>query len=104
MTLEELEEHLDPIEEARKVAQEQLTAIEGRCQRLEELEHDRDALLERYAGMVPEALESVGPEERHRIYKMLRLKVLAYPEARLLVSGVLDTGHAVCHYEPSSKW
>ena len=37
----------------------------GRCyleegrQRLEELEHDRDALVERYAGAVPEALEKL---------------------------------------------
>ena len=79
-------------------------AIEGRCQRLEELEHDRDALLERYDDMVPEALDSLGPEERHRIYKMLRLKVLVHPEARLEVSGVLGAGHPVCLYEPSSKW
>jgi site-specific DNA recombinase len=104
MTLDELEEHLKLIEEARKVAQEELVAIEGHCQRLEELEHDRDALLERYAGMVPEALDSLGPEERHRIYKMLRLKVLVYPEAHLEVSGVLGAGHPVCLYEPSSKW
>jgi hypothetical protein len=103
MTLDELEEHLKRIEEVRKAAQEELVAIEGCCQRLEELEHDRDALLERYAGMVPEALDSLGPEERHRIYKMLRLKVLAYPEARFEVSGVLGAGPAVCLYEPSWK-
>ena len=71
---------------------------------MEELEHDRDALLERYAGMVPEAIDSLGPEERHRIYKMLRLKVLTYPEAPLEVSGVLGAGQPVCLYEPSSKW
>ncbi len=71
---------------------------------MEELEQDRDALLERYAGMVPEALDSLRPEERHRIYKMLRLKVLVYPEARLEVSAVLAAGPAVCLHEPSSKW
>jgi hypothetical protein len=103
MTLDELHERLKRIEEIRKIAQEELAILEGRCQRLEELEHDRDALLERYAGMVPEALDSLGPEERHRIYKMLRLKVLVYPEARLEVSGVLRTAPAVCLYEPSSR-
>ena len=92
------------IEQARKIAQEELAALEERSHRLEELEHDRDTLLELYAGMVPEALDSLGPEERHRIYKMIRLKVLAYPEARLEVSGVLGAGHSVCLYEPSSMW
>ena len=57
MTLDELDEQLKRIEETRKIAQEELAALEGRCQRLEELEHDGDALLERYAGMVPEALD-----------------------------------------------
>jgi hypothetical protein len=86
---------LKRIAETRKIAKEELAALEGRSQRLEELEHDRDALLERYAGMVPEALDSLGPEERHRIYKSLRLKILAYPEARLEVSGVLGASYPV---------
>ena len=64
----------------------------------------RAKLLEGYAGMVPEALDSLGPEERHRIYKMLRSKVLVYSEARLEVSGALGAGHPVCLCEPSSKW
>jgi hypothetical protein len=39
------------------------------------LEHDRDTLMESYAGSVGEALEDLSPEERHRVYKLLRLEV-----------------------------
>src|SRR5687767_7141647 len=91
-----LPSQLKRIAETRKIAKEELAALEGRSQRLEELEHDRDALLERYAGMVPEALDGLGPKVRHRMYnKLLRLKILADPGARLEVSGVLGAGHPV---------
>jgi hypothetical protein len=36
---------------------------------LAELEHDRDALLERYAGLVPEALDALEAEELHRFIR-----------------------------------
>ncbi len=81
----------------------ELTPLEGSRRRLEVLEHDQEALMERYAGLVPEALENLIPEERHRIYKMLRLKVLVHPDARLEVSAVLGTAQEVCLYEPISK-
>jgi DNA invertase Pin-like site-specific DNA recombinase len=67
------------------------------------LRRAREALMARYADVVPEALENLAPEERHRVYKMLRLRVLAYPDARLEVSGVLGTCPKVCLYEPISR-
>jgi hypothetical protein len=47
-----------------------------------------------YAGMVPEALDELTGEERHQIYRMLRLQVLVYPDGDLDVRGVLR--EAVC--------
>jgi hypothetical protein len=44
--------------------------------------------MERYAGMVPEALETLSPQERHRVYRMLRLKVVAHPDNTMEVQGV----------------
>jgi hypothetical protein len=38
---------------------------------------------------VPEALDALTAEERHRIYKMLWLEVLAHPDTSLEVSGAL---------------
>lgn len=48
-----------------------------------------------YAGLMPEALETLAPEERHRIYKMLRLKVLVYPDGSGELSGVFGQGGLV---------
>ncbi|HEV2743324.1 MAG TPA: recombinase family protein, partial [Rubrobacter sp.] len=103
MTLEELEERLKEIEEIRETARAELATLEGSRQRLEELERDQQTLMDRYAGAVPIALDNLLPEERQRIYKMLRLKVLVYPDARLQVSGVPGTDQEVCLFEPLSR-
>ena len=57
---------------------------------VEELEQDRDILLESYAEMVPDALENLSGEERNRIYRMLRLEVTPVSEG-LEVSGAFCT-------------
>ena len=100
MTLDELANRLEEIEEARKTARSELAILNESRQRLVELERDGEALMERYAGAVPEVLENLTPEERHRGYKMLRLKVLAYPDFRLEVNGVLGSAQEVCRFEP----
>jgi hypothetical protein len=66
MTLDELENRLKEKEATRETARAELAILEERRQLLEDLEHDRDALMERYAGAVPEALKNLTPEERHR--------------------------------------
>ena len=88
MTFEELGERLREVDAGREAAERELAEVEGRRSRIEELERDRDALLERYAGMVPEALETLSPQERHRVYRMLRLKVVAHPDDTMEVQGV----------------
>jgi hypothetical protein len=47
------------------------------------MERDRDAILEQYAALAPKALEVLTPEQRHRLYKMLRLMIFAYPDGSL---------------------
>jgi hypothetical protein len=76
MTLDDLSAGLDQIENTRATALRELAAIEDRRERVEELERERDALLEAYAGATPEVLEGLEPVERHRVYRMLRLEVL----------------------------
>ena len=44
--------------------------------------------MESYAGMVGGALEDLAPEERHRIYKLLRLGVRFRPDWPLEITGV----------------
>ena len=62
------------------MAQRELDALSSRQEHIERLEKDADVILERYAGMVPGALDNLTSEERHRIYKMLRLKVLLHAD------------------------
>jgi hypothetical protein len=72
----ELDEELAALEETRQTAERELGALRQHEKRVEEMERDRDAVLEHYAALAPEALDSLISEERHQLYKMLRLKVL----------------------------
>ena len=40
--------------------------------------------------MVPEALDGLTPEERHRIYKMMRLNVAMYADGIAEITGAFD--------------
>ena len=58
-----------------------------------------DALLEAYAGMAPEALASLTPEEHHRVYEMLKLRVVAQLDGTLEVNGALAENLGVSNLE-----
>jgi site-specific DNA recombinase len=88
MRREELRTKLAALEESRETAERELQALKGRSELLRNLQREKDAIMERYAGMVPEALETLSPQERHRVYRMLRLKVVAHPGDTMEVQGV----------------
>jgi site-specific DNA recombinase len=88
MTDEELVAALSELDEVRETAERELETARARGEALRRLEHDRDALMESYAGMVSETLENLAPEERHRIYKLLRLGVRYRPDWPLEITGV----------------
>ncbi len=88
MTEEELSAALSDLDETREAAERELEAVRARGEALKRLEGDRDALMESYAGTVREALEDLAPEERHRIYMLLRLGVRFRPDWPLEISGV----------------
>jgi len=90
ITRDELTTKLAALEETRKTARAELDRVRSQATQIEELAHDRDALLERYANMIPEALEELTPEERHRLYNMLRLEVKLYPDGDVEISGLLS--------------
>jgi hypothetical protein len=101
ITFEELRERLGELEETRKMAQSELESISLHQQRLEELERDADDLVRQCAAIVPESLNVISPEERHQIYKTLRMKVLVNIEGTVaveIVSGKMpepDTGSVI---------
>ena len=89
MSLPQLKERLAQLDEEREIAEEALDALKLQRSKLEALERDAEALLTSYAGMIPERLDELHPEERQRIYKMLRLKVSIYADGCTKLSGVL---------------
>lgn len=88
ITFEELRERLGELEETRKTAQGELESISLPQQRLEELERDADDFVRQYVAIVPEGLDTLAPEEKHRIYKTLKMKVLVNAEGAVAVEIV----------------
>jgi hypothetical protein len=74
---EDLRLRLIELDNTRKTAEQELDSLRSRQDRIAELERDSDALIEQLVGLVPNELESLGPEERHRVYKLLRLQAIA---------------------------
>jgi hypothetical protein len=95
ITLEELRVKLNALEETRKVARTELDALASRSERIAAIERDAEAVIRDYAGLMPEALAALAPEERHHVYKMLRLKVLVYPDGAGELGGVFGQGMSV---------
>jgi hypothetical protein len=89
ITFKELGQKLRETHEARVTAERELAEVEGRRSRIVELEQDRDALLERYGGLMPRALEELTAEERHQVYRMLRLRAHLHRDGGLDVEGIL---------------
>lgn len=90
MTLEELDSKLKELDNSRRTAERELAALTDHRRRVDELEKDRDALLESMAGMVPEALDNLTGAEKNRIHQMLRLEVTPTAEG-YDVSGAFCT-------------
>ena len=90
MTDEELDKALAQLEETHGTVRRELESLSQRREKIVELEHDRNALLESYVGMVPEALDSLTPQERHQIYKMLRLRVVAGADTKIEATGAFS--------------
>jgi hypothetical protein len=91
MTLEELSSKLSELEAMHLNAERELAAMRDSQARVEELELDRDTLLESLAGQIPESLDSLDAEERNTVYRMLRLEVTPTPEGHYNVTGAFCT-------------
>lgn len=96
ITLDELRAKLAGLEDARESAERELRALEGKREKLEALERDKEAVLDAYARLTPDVLEALTPEERHRLYTILRLRVLAQPDGTAQVSGAFSDDGEIC--------
>jgi hypothetical protein len=64
---------------------------------LQKLSVVRTSGWESYVKRAPEALEGLEPEERHQVYKLLRLEVAAVIGGEIEVTGDLIAGPEVCN-------
>jgi site-specific DNA recombinase len=89
ITFGELGAKLRELAAARATAERELEDLKARRSRLEDLERDKETLLEEYAGLLPEELDRLTGEERHQVYRMLRIQAFVFPNGDLEVRGVL---------------
>ena len=62
------------------------------------MERDKGAVMEHYAALAPETLEGLTAEERHGLYKVLRLVALVYPDGSLEANWEWEiTDTSVCN-------
>jgi hypothetical protein len=101
ITIDELRGKLAELEETRQTAEKELEKLKQHQRHLEELERDKDAVLEAYAQMAPQALDALTGEERHQLYKMLRVRVTACADGPLEITGMLGKDVGVRKTEPT---
>jgi hypothetical protein len=80
-----------------------LETLKSRKEEVEELERDRDALLESYAGMVPEGLEEFGPKERRWVYKLIRLNIFADAGGNLTATWMFTRASVIQEHPRQDK-
>ncbi len=89
LDMDRYEKRLAQIEQARKSVEDDLARIESRTAHVDRLEHDRDDLLNHYSQIVPESLDALEPDERNRVYKMLKLTARAHENGSLELKWAL---------------
>ena len=103
MTYEELGEKLRQLDEARKTAERKLVELKERQERIQMLKMDKAELIKSFKNAVAEVLGNLPPEERHRIYKMLRLKVVVGADESIKISGAFRDHLSIGNFEPASQ-
>lgn len=61
--------------------------VSERRESLAAMERDKELLLKTYAALAPEALDALTPEERRKVYVILRLIVEPLTDKGLKISG-----------------
>ncbi len=83
ITTEQFRAKSAELREARAAAEGQLEAARSRLSRLEDIERGKDALISHYASLMPHGLAELSPDEKNRVYRMMRLRVFADREGVL---------------------
>jgi hypothetical protein len=104
ITSDELRAKLAALQETREISERELAALRGRKERIEQMEHDKDVLLQPYEAVNLDAFNALTPEERHEFYKVLRLKVTVRSDGTLEVTGAFFEGAMFCFPTSTQRW
>ena len=80
-----------------------MEALKSKRDRITELEQDRDALLASLIQIGLEALDTLKSDEKHQLYRILRLEVVVREDRTLEVSGAFGEGLDVCKLESQCR-
>jgi site-specific DNA recombinase len=104
ISLEDLKARLAELEELRELAKGELEKLRHHEEEIAQLERDRDAVLEGYASASDEVLDNLTPEQRHNLYRSLRIEVLAHADGTTeIVLGDLLSYEEICTEESLSR-
>jgi hypothetical protein len=87
ITFDEPRARLAELDDIRSLAERELRALRNHEELVCKLEADRATLLESLVGVAQDALDSLMGEERHHVYRMLKLGAIVGPGEVLEVSG-----------------
>jgi site-specific DNA recombinase len=77
ITFDELRAKLEILQRDHAQAKAELEAASYRKEKIAALEADAESLLATYATAIPEHIQSLNAEERHRVYELLDLRAVA---------------------------
>ena len=84
------EEKMETLRAEERIAREEVERLKARRQMIEAAQHRMEALIDGYAETIPEDLDALTPEERHEIYRMLRLGVRLDNTGAVEIEGVVS--------------
>ena len=93
---------LTELNDIRKTAERELETLRDHAQYVNELEQNRDALLDSLERAAPDVLDSLTSKERHQVYKMLRLNSRVDSDGSLEIRGAFDDNPGVYRRETAS--
>ena len=99
ISFDELRARIAELEVTRITAERELMALRNRQEQIQQLEQDKETLLEDYESLLPDALDGLDAPERHRVYKMLRVEAAIATDGTFEVSGDVMS---VCEMETLS--
>ena len=100
MTLDGLAVRLEELDRARRLAEAELANLSEREKRAVDLSRDKEMLSGFYSKTAPREMDSLSPEDKNHVYRLLRLEVAPVGES-FRVSGAFCSSEGSCFVKGS---